>query len=74
MILPNVPRDAQKDDADGAAAAVHRDLPQIQVECLPDVHLRIDGKEVKPGDTAWTDGAAAIHLVSLGHARIVGSR
>lgn len=64
---------AEKQEETGATAVVTRDVPLLEVEILDGVHARIDGELVEPGDTAWVDGACAVNLLSLGHAKIVGS-
>lgn len=58
-------------DEGGAQAAVTHDLPKLTVEILPDVHARIDGELVEPGDRCEVDGPCAVNLVMIGHAKIV---
>jgi hypothetical protein len=58
-----------------ADPVVHRQgEPIIEVEIVDDVDAFIDGEKVHPGETAFVDPLAAVHLVTEGHARIVGSR
>ena len=70
----NASKDAAHEPDRGVDSAVTRDVPLIEIECPPDVHLRVDGKLIEPGERAWVEGAAAINLVQLGHAKITGSK
>lgn len=58
---------------EGTKATVTQNVPKLTVEILPDVHARIDGELVEPGERAEVDGPCAVNLVMLGHAKIVES-